>query len=130
RGSTTTSSALPAPSVSELPATTPAVRAELELARRLMSGKGVALDVVAGAALAERIAESGSAAAQRILSSYYLVGLGVEQKSDVAAGWMQKAADQNVPQAQLAFFYIRGIGVKTDYARALRLARAAADRGV
>jgi len=132
RGSTTTSSALPAPSVSELPATTPAVRAELELARRLMSGKGVALDVVAGAALAERIAESGNAAAQMILSSYYLVGLGVEQKSDVAAGWMQKAADQNVPQAQaqLAFFYIRGIGVKTDYARALRLARAAADRGV
>jgi len=132
RSSAPQSIAPPAPSAPPGIAMTPAMRAELELATRLVAGKGVSRDLVAGAAVTERMAQGGNVAAEMILSGYYLLGLGVDQKPDIAASWLQKAADQNVPQAQaqLAFFYIRGIGVQTDYPRALRLARAAADRGL
>jgi TPR repeat protein/transglutaminase-like putative cysteine protease len=129
---TSPSLAVPTPSAPVASATSPAVRAELELAGRLMSGRGLVGDPAAGAALTERLAESGNSAAQMLVAGYYLGGLGVEQKPDVAAGWMRKAADQNLPQAQaqMAFFYLRGLGIPTDYPRALRLAQAAADRGV
>ena len=122
----------PAPSALPLVPMTTGVRAELELAARLLAGKGVERDPVASAALIERLAQGGNVAAEMMVSGYYLMGLGVNPKAETAASWMQKAADQNLPmaQAQMAFFYVRGIGVQTDYPRALRLARAAADRGL
>lgn len=105
--------------------------AEIELANRLVSGRGVRADPAAGAALVESLAEGGNPLAQTIIGEYYLTGIGVERKPEIAASWMQKAAAQNFAwaEAELAYLYLRGLGVPQDYQRGMQLARSAADRG-
>lgn len=105
--------------------------AQLELATRLVAGRGVEKNMPAGAALIEHLAQSGNPVAQFLIGEYYFSGTGVEKKPELTASWLQKAADQNstLAQAELAVLYIRGVGVTQDYGHAFRLAKAAADHG-
>lgn len=101
--------------------------AEMELAMRMVGGRGLPRDVGYGEALAARAADRGD------IFANYLRGLsllnGDKPQSGVEA--IQAAAQQGYAeaQAQLAFLYLGSKVVPQDYAEARRWAQASADQG-
>lgn len=78
------------------------------------------------------LAESGEAEAQYYVARIYANGMGgVAIDHSRAAGWYQRAADQNYSAAiqELGYLYERGLGVPKDSMRALNLQRKAAGLG-
>jgi hypothetical protein len=73
-------------------------------------------------------AESGDAAAQRLLGEDYDFGHDVGRNYSKAAGWYQLAANRGdaIAQNNLGSFYQHGISVSTNYDRAVELYRQSA----
>ncbi|MCF0253949.1 MAG: sel1 repeat family protein [Duodenibacillus sp.] len=71
---------------------------------------------------------AGDAAAFCELADLYYAGKGVDRSVDEAARWYQRAAEQNIPQGQLALgiLHFSGQGVKQDPAAAAALFEKAA----
>src|SRR5439155_12911079 len=67
-------------------------------------------------------AEQGSISAELELAARYLAGNGVDQDTNLAAHWYEKAAQHGNPEAanQIGYFYQVGLGVPVDFNRALR----------
>jgi TPR repeat protein len=112
--------------------------ATARLARIYFSGNGVEEDQPAGERLAKGIfspiltaAEKGDAIAQNTVGTMYADGLGVPRDSAEALKWLQKSADQNLPQAQanLAVLYENGYGVRTSFTEAAKWYQKAAEQG-
>ncbi|WP_305906940.1 tetratricopeptide repeat protein [Methylomarinum sp. Ch1-1] len=79
-----------------------------------------------------QLAEQGDAQAQAKLASMYLLGWqGFEQNNELAAEWMQKAADQGIVEAQVVMgaLYDRGLGVPGDRNAATKWYEKAASQG-
>jgi len=79
-----------------------------------------------------QMAEQGQASAQAKLASLYLLGRdGIEIDENLAASWMQKAAEQGLVDAQVVMgaFYDRGIGVEADRDQATKWYEKAAAQG-
>ncbi len=76
-------------------------------------------------------AEAGEGPAQALVAEILARGLGVALDSKAAAGWYQKAADNNVPEAQFqyALMLIDGKFVPKDEKTAFALMQEAADAG-
>lgn len=76
-------------------------------------------------------AEAGDAAAQTLLAEIYSRGLGVPRDPEQAADWYMKAAEQDVPEAQLqyALILLKGDPDEGKKSRAYELMKAAADSG-
>lgn len=77
-------------------------------------------------------AEQGDAQAQAQLASMYLLGWqGFEQNNELAAQWMQKAAEQGIVEAQVVMgaLYDRGLGVPGNPDTATRWYEKAAAQG-
>jgi TPR repeat protein len=76
-------------------------------------------------------AARGNARAQRLLALRYWRGRGMEQNFELAAYWMHNAAAHGLSLAHrdLAGFYLNGVGVHPDPAKALELFQSAASQG-
>ena len=79
----------------------------------------------------QRDALNGDAMAQHDLALAYVNGRGVPQNYEIAAGWLEKAAQAGLERAQfnLAVLYENGLGVPQDFKRAFELYNAAAEQG-
>lgn len=77
------------------------------------------------------LATGGDAVAQNYLGTAYFLGRGAPQDYAAALIWYQKAADQNLADAQfvLGMMYADGRGVPQNYVTAASLLRKAADQG-
>lgn len=78
------------------------------------------------------LAEKGEAAAQHILGTLYLRGLGVPRDVDTALEWLGRAAEQDFTQSQLLLANLLALGedVLRDSERAAYWYRRAAELGV
>ena len=81
-----------------------------------------------------KLAEQGDALSQYMLGVAYALGEKVPQDDDKAAYWMEKAAKQDVAEAQLLLGtyyanYAKGEGVPKDYSKATYWLKKAADNG-
>jgi TPR repeat protein len=91
--------------------------------------------MIAGAQTTEEIkelAEKGDAVGQAKLGSLYILGRnGVNVDNKLAARWMEKAAEQNIVEAQaiIAAMYDRGLGVKGNRGIATKWYEKAAKQG-
>lgn len=101
--------------------------AEMELALRMIRGRGVPRDAEYGEALITRAIQRGDTFANYIQGLALLNG----DKANLGVEAIQVAAQQGYAeaQAQLAFLYLGGKIVRQDYAEARRWAQAAADQG-
>lgn len=82
--------------------------------------------------LIRQAAEGGDAQAQAKLASLYLLGReGMDKNDQLAATWMEKAADQGLLDAQVVMgaLYDRGIGVSADRDKATDWYQKAAAKG-
>ncbi len=107
--------------------------AELELALRLIDGRGVAKDASAAAQWFERAAVQGVPVAQYRLATLYEKGLGVARDSALAMSWYAKAASAGNARAMhnLAVMNAEGAaGGKPDYAEAAQWFRKAGQLGI
>ena len=69
------------------------------------------------------LARNGNARAQNNLGVMYQRGLGVAKNFQKALSWFEKAAAQNLPEANvnLGLLYFDGLGVTQDQQKAFRL---------
>lgn len=102
----------------------------MQLFERARTGNADAIEKLRSAA------ERGSAEAQDAYAGYLSfangqLSSGQNPDSSAAVIWFKKSADQAYAQGQrdLAFLYMRGIGVKQDVKEALRLYRLAGEQG-
>lgn len=102
-----------------------------ELARRYMSGDGVAKDVTESLKFYARLAMKDDAAAQAILGYHYSVGEGVPQNFKLAYEWTVKAAQEGSANALslLGVIFERGEHVRSSEFTAFVLYNLAASRG-
>ena len=112
------------------------VGAMQELAELLLEGDGVDQDVDRAVDLFKNAAVGGVAKAQFMYGSIMLQpqGVGVEDvMQDVPSGieWIKKAAEQSLGMAEctLAAFYVQGVGVEKDLAKAKELCERALEHG-
>lgn len=70
--------------------------------------------------LFKKEADRGNTMAQAIVGTFYLKGLSVEQDSQQAVKWLERAAKKNIDaQAELGRIYQNGIGdIEIDYKKA------------
>ncbi|MBV8394518.1 MAG: sel1 repeat family protein [Alphaproteobacteria bacterium] len=103
-----------------------------EMARRLVSGNGIAKDTEAGAGWTLRAAERGSAQAAFNAGVMYERGFVVERDDAKAAQWYRRSADLGFAEARhnLALMLRTGKGVPRDGAQAIQLLRTAARQGM
>jgi hypothetical protein len=106
--------------------------AMIELARRLITGIGIAKDPAAGAGWMLHAAERGSAQAAFNVGVMYESGFVVDRDSTQAAEWYRRASDAGLPAAQhnLALLLRVGKGVPRDGPQTLELLHAAARQGM
>jgi len=73
------------------------------------------------------LAEQGDPEAQTYVGEIHEKGRGTRQSYELAAGWYQRAADQNYSRAKinLGYLYESGLGVERNLTRALNLYREA-----
>jgi transglutaminase-like putative cysteine protease len=103
--------------------------AALELANRLIEGQGVAGDVYGGAAVLERLGQSGNINAQMSLANLYTGLAGMPRNPGASAYWIKKAADTGNLEAQATYglYLSNGFGVEKNSEEAVRWLRRAAD---
>ena len=94
-----------------------------------MQGEFLQLDIQQAATLSRKAAETGSPAGQYTLGNFYACQ---EKNYKEAREWYQKAADQNLCEAQLAigYLYSRGLGGEVDSKEAVKWYRKAAEQGM
>ncbi|MCL2644011.1 MAG: hypothetical protein FWD51_00955 [Betaproteobacteria bacterium] len=106
-------------------------RAQFDLGRLYVEGKGVPRNDAEAVKWFRKAAEQGNALAQSNLGWMYIKGFGVARNNVEAAKWYRKAAEQGVPDAQnmLGVIYSKGVSVEQNYAEALRWFTLAAENG-
>jgi localization factor PodJL len=107
--------------------------AALELALRLLDGRGVAKDARAAAAWLEQAAARDLAPAQYRLGSLYEKGVGVARDPALAVSWYAKAAAAGNARAMHNLAVMKAEGAvdgKPDYGAAAQWFRKAAELGV
>jgi localization factor PodJL len=107
--------------------------AALELALRLLDGRGVAKDARAAAAWLEQAAARDLAPAQYRLGSLYEKGVGVARDPALAVSWYAKAAAAGNARAMHNLAVMKAEGAvdgKPDYAAAAQWFRKAAELGI
>lgn len=109
-------------------------RAELELARCLLSGWGVKSDKPRAIALYRKLAKENNASALHELASCYEEGNGLKKSKKKAATYFRKAAELGHRRSAifLARCYVRGHGVEKDLQQAIywyRMNATPKDRG-
>ena len=92
------------------------VEAQMALAERYATGRGVAMDLEQAAQWYRRAAEQGDSESQYRLALLYDYGAGVSADSAQAVAWLRKAAEQGESRAFriLGAFYAKGEVVDRD----------------
>ena len=105
---------------------------QVQLARKLLTGHGVAQDNAAGVAWLRKAAAQNNGEAMALLGQLAFTGQGMAQDNAAGATWFKRAADAGNAGAagQYAQLLIGGdYGVTKDEAAGARYARIAADKG-
>lgn len=106
-------------------------QAQLQLAKKYLTGKGVEADPTNAFQWFLKAAGQGVAEAQYQVGELYLTGEGTDKDSDAGIPWLRKAADQGNADAQynLGLLYENGVSVKQDPAEAANWYQRAAEQG-
>lgn len=103
--------------------------AALELANRLLDGRGVAGDKLGSLALYEKLGGEGSTIAQMSLANLYTGLFGVRRDPEASAHWVRLAANAGYVDGQATYgsYLTSGFGVTRNEAEGIRWMRKAAD---
>jgi TPR repeat protein len=107
-------------------------QAQHDLARALLTGRGVAKDPEKACELMKKSAGQGNADGMGGLGYFYSAGVVVEKDNERAVEWFRKGAEKGSVRAQLnlGLMTANGRGVARDEAEGLRLIDEAASRGL
>jgi len=106
-------------------------QAQFQLAKRYLSGKGVATDQTNAFQWLSKAAAQGLPEAQSQLGQCYAQGEGTAEDLDASIQWFRKAADQGNSDAEynLGLAYEKGLGIAQDAAQAAAWYQRAAEQG-
>lgn len=118
----------PAPLAESL--STTAAEADYQSGKRLMLGEGVESDLVRGATLLQKAAESGHPEAQGYYGFLLARGTGLPKDESAAISWLKKAAAAEVASAQLnlGLMLMKGLGGERDMDEAIHCITKAAEQ--